>query len=37
MLGWEPEVDFRGLVKMMIEHDLELARSEKHAQTFPGR
>jgi GDPmannose 4,6-dehydratase len=37
ILGWTPEVDFRGLIKMMIEHDLELARREKHAQTFPGR
>ena len=23
-LGWEPEVDFAGLVKMMVEHDLEV-------------
>ncbi|WP_435006317.1 GDP-mannose 4,6-dehydratase [Tundrisphaera lichenicola] len=30
-LGWKPEVDFRGLVKMMVEHDLELARREKFA------
>jgi GDPmannose 4,6-dehydratase len=30
-LGWNAEVDFRGLVKMMIEHDLELARREKYA------
>src|SRR5262249_28235176 len=30
-LGWKPEVDFAGLVKMMIEHDLELARREKFA------
>jgi GDPmannose 4,6-dehydratase len=30
-LGWKPEVDFRGLVTMMIEHDLELARREKFA------
>jgi GDPmannose 4,6-dehydratase len=37
VLGWTPEVDFRGLIKMMVEHDLELARREKHAQTFPGR
>lgn len=28
-LGWEPEVDLRGLVAMMMEHDLELARIEK--------
>ena len=32
-LGWKPEVDFRGLVKMMIEPDLELARRENHAET----
>jgi GDPmannose 4,6-dehydratase len=31
VLGWEPQVDFQGLVKMMIEHDLELARREKYA------
>jgi GDPmannose 4,6-dehydratase len=37
MLGWRPEITFRGLIKMMIEHDLELARREKHAQSFPGR
>jgi len=34
VLGWEPEVDFKGLVKMMIEHDLELARREKFAQGY---
>ena len=34
MLGWKPEVDFRGLVKMMIEHDLELARREKYGRNF---
>jgi GDPmannose 4,6-dehydratase len=33
-LGWKPDVDFRGLVKMMIEHDLELARREKFATTY---
>jgi GDPmannose 4,6-dehydratase len=36
-LGWKPEVDFRGLVKMMIEHDLELARREKFAKTYQKR
>ncbi|MEO6807830.1 MAG: GDP-mannose 4,6-dehydratase [Isosphaeraceae bacterium] len=30
-LGWEPEVDLKGLVRMMVEHDLELARREKYA------
>src|SRR4051812_16768753 len=33
-LGWKPEVDFRGLVKMMVDHDLELARREKFAQGY---
>ncbi len=33
-LGWRPEVDFKGLVKMMVEHDLELARREKYAQGY---
>jgi GDPmannose 4,6-dehydratase len=33
-LGWAPKVGFKDLVRMMIDHDLELARSEqtlKHA------
>ena len=37
MLGWKPEVDFRGLIKMMIENDLELARREKYAKTYSQR
>ncbi len=28
-LGWQPRVDFPGLIRMMIEHDLELARQEQ--------
>lgn len=28
-LGWKPRVSFDGLVKMMLEHDLELAKKEK--------
>jgi len=28
-LGWEPRVTFEELVRMMVEHDLELARQEK--------
>jgi GDPmannose 4,6-dehydratase len=36
VLGWKPEVDFDALITMMVEHDLELARREKHARTFPG-
>lgn len=35
-LGWKPDVDFRGLVKMMIEHDHELARREKFARSYGG-
>lgn len=27
-LGWEPEVDFKGLVKMMVDADLELLKKE---------
>ena len=28
LLGWKPRVDFRGLVKIMMDHDMELARQE---------
>ena len=30
-LGSTPEVDFKGLVKMMVKHDLDLAYREKRA------
>ncbi len=30
-LGWEPKVSFKELVKLMVEHDLELARQEEAA------
>ncbi len=33
-LGWRPEVDFRGLITMMVEHDLEQARRERFASTY---
>lgn len=33
-LGWRPEVDIHGLIRMMVEHDLDLARREKYARTF---
>jgi GDPmannose 4,6-dehydratase len=29
VLGWKPKVGFQELVKMMIDHDLELARQEQ--------
>lgn len=32
VLGWKPKVDFKGLVKMMVEHDMELAAQEAHLQ-----
>ena len=28
-LGWEPKTKFQDLVKMMVDHDLEVAKSEK--------
>lgn len=28
-LGWEPKVDFPGLVNMMVDHDWELAKEER--------
>ncbi len=34
ILGWKPEVDFRGLIKMMVESDLELARRENFGRNF---
>lgn len=36
VLNWMPSVDFRGLIAKMVNHDLELARRERHAQSFPG-
>jgi GDPmannose 4,6-dehydratase len=29
VLGWKPRVSFPELVKMMVEHDIELARRER--------
>ena len=31
-LGWEPKVGFRELVRLMVDHDLVLANSEKQIQ-----
>ena len=28
-LGWQPKVDFKGLAKLMVEHDLRLAEEER--------
>jgi GDPmannose 4,6-dehydratase len=35
-LGWEPEVNFKQLVRLMTEHDLELARQELAAHEARG-
>jgi len=29
ILGWKPKVDFKGLVKMMVESDMKIAEKEK--------
>jgi len=36
-LGWEPKVRFKELVKIMVEHDLELARQEMQIAKVVGR
>jgi GDPmannose 4,6-dehydratase len=28
-LGWRPKVDFKALVRLMVEHDLKLAERER--------
>jgi GDPmannose 4,6-dehydratase len=33
-LGWKPKVSFDGLVKMMVEHDLDLAKKEKAVKEY---
>ncbi len=35
-LGWEPEVNFKQLVRLMVEHDMELARHELAAHEARG-
>lgn len=30
VLGWKPEVDFRGLITMMVDHDLETLKSQNN-------
>ena len=29
LIGWEPKIDFKMLVKKMVDHDIELAKREK--------
>ena len=33
-LGWQPRVSFQEMVKIMTEHDLDLAQRELHAGQF---
>jgi GDPmannose 4,6-dehydratase len=35
-LGWEPKVSFKQLVRLMVDHDLELAKQENAAQQARG-
>jgi GDPmannose 4,6-dehydratase len=35
-LGWEPKVNFKQLVRIMVDHDLELARQETVTQKVRG-
>ncbi len=34
-LGWEPKVRFKGLIKIMVDADLELARREEQVSKLP--
>ena len=34
-LGWEPKVRFKELVKIMVDHDLELAKRESQIAKLP--
>lgn len=35
-LGWEPKVGFKELVRLMVDHDLELAQQESATQQVKG-
>ena len=35
-LGWAPSVDFKGLVEMMVDADMERLSSGHHAEQVPG-
>ena len=36
VLGWEPKVKFKDLVRLMVDHDLELARQELENERIKG-
>jgi GDPmannose 4,6-dehydratase len=35
-LGWEPKVKFKELVKIMVDHDLNLAKREAQIASLPA-
>ncbi len=35
-LGWRPKIGFKELVRLMVDHDLDLAQREAHAKRFTG-
>ena len=37
VLSWKPKMNFRDLVRVMTEHDLELAEREAHGRNFKKR
>ncbi|OLE51013.1 MAG: GDP-mannose 4,6-dehydratase [Acidobacteria bacterium 13_1_20CM_3_53_8] len=37
VLGWEPKVNFKELVRLMVEYDLDLARHEKASRSLGER
>ena len=37
VLGWEPTIGFKEMVKLMVDHDLELATQELNASTREGQ
>ena len=36
-LKWQPKVNFKDLVRLMVEADLELAKREAHMSNYPGK
>jgi len=36
VLGWEPKVKFKDLIRLMVDHDLELARHEVENERIKG-
>ncbi len=37
ILGWEPKIIFKELIKIMAEHDLKLAKKEDHMRELPQK